>query len=200
MRRGEYWMLRSKVSLVFNGRDAISIAISITPQAWTWIGKAGSTLKEPFKLGWNFMKHWIIFMFCISMRLYEWSPLLEAHDFAVLGASGHESSYRLDTVSQFLQVFRWLTLAAAYWHSQSNKWQVMIPPSALGSLLLLSRRKPLVLMLASAGVISCQPEYQLTVRLKPLIHAILAQAINQGESYYRRLEAHFVVRGLCQWI
>lgn len=66
------------------------------------------------------------------------------------------------------------------------------PPSALGALLLLSRLKPLVLMLALAGVLSCQPEYQLTVRLKPPIHAILAQAINQGKSYHGSLEAHLV--------
>lgn len=127
------------------------------------------------------------------------SPLLKAHDFAVLGASGHESSYRHEIVSQFVQVFRWLTLAAAYWHSQSNKWQVMIPPSALGSLLLLSRRKPLVLMLALAGVISCQPEYQLTVRLKPPIHAILAQEINQGESL-QKVRGPFCYKGMRQWI
>lgn len=133
------------------------------------------------------------------MSLNEWSPLLKAHDFAVLGASGHESSYRHAIVSQFVQVFRWLTLAAAYWHSQSNKWQVMIPPSALGSLLLLSRRKPLVLMLALAGVISCLPEYQLTVRLKPPIHAILAQEINQGESL-QKVRGPFCYKGMRQWI
>lgn len=73
------------------------------------------------------------------------------------------------------------------------------PPFALGALLLLSRRKPLVLMLALAGVLSCQPEYQLTVRLKPPIHAVLAQAINQGKSYHGKLEAHFV-KGICLWI
>lgn len=115
--------------------DAISIAVGIFPQAWTWIGKAVSTLREPFKLKWNF-KHWIIFaierMVCCCVLHIKWSALLKSHMILLLlGAWGHESSYRRVIVSQFVQVFGWLTLAATYWHRQSNKWQVMIPPLLL---------------------------------------------------------------------